>query len=1308
MLMYYVIGCVLSVCVQQGYLLKLPGGLKQDLVQGKVYQHFSPSPRWRRDTSRLSSKFRLFIVIGGRPITLSLTFNPRLSGCVKVYSQQKETCHSQQWNGDRFYQDPRHSASIQVKGSKDGHHDMSGFFTYGHHNHYIQSVSRIKSSARESRVSFIVSKKGQIADLRSDYIESDTSTLQYKPLRKNYPLRHKRSSSVNKVELFLAVDNSIYQFWNQQNANISEEQERRNATIADIKQYYALLINSVDGRYKNFQGGSFTMDVIFAGIYIAETENLWTGSASEENTIDSFEALDSFEAWRTSMLGSGSIPDHDHAMLFTRYDIALNNQTDTTGLAYIGSICSSKSFSLVEENFDFISSAIAAHELGHSLGATHEAVGNNTCPDDGYVMSAVVIPRAGSTNPWRFSSCSMTQITNHINSLSSNCLLQETSTAEALQGFTYSSIGQMYTADKQCELSIGDGSVICRDMYSSSNVHEICTSLKCRSPDGRSCSAILPADGTTCGNHKWCQDGTCSYNSSSPSADENCLFGDEPGTFCSDMISKKPWGCYGNDYWKCCHSCESIRSNDKSCPFGDRSDCSFMTPIRRTYCYDQKINNECCGSCKKFSTNISGCEYGDRVATCLTVDCSGQQAAVNCCLTCRNETTTLASTSTTSTTKPSTTTYTSLSKSETSTTTRIITTMTTKPSTAAVTTTTGIQSSVTTPSTTTISTPSTSKTSTTTSRRPSLTTKPSTAAVTTTTGSQGSETTPSTTTISTPSTSKTSTTRIITTLTTTPTTAAVTTTTGSQGSETTPSTTTISTPSNSKTSTTRIITTLTTTPSTAAVTTTTGSQRSVTTPSTTTISTPSTSKTSITRIITTLTTTPSTAAVTTTTGSQSSVTTPSTTTISTPSTSKTSTTRIITTLTTTPSTAALTTTTGSQSSVTTPSTTTISTPSTSKTSTKRIITTLTTTPSTAAMTTTTGSQRSVTTPSTTTISTPSTSETSTTTRRRTRLTTKPSTAALTSPSTSTTSITSLTTNATQSISTTFKTNTNSSTTTTPSNTTTKMFTTTPVPTTATSSTYDISTPTTLLTASTTALSTRAPTTSTPKNSTLPAILTTTTNFAPITTKTPITSTVLTATNVEFASSTSVSITSTNLPFTFKTTTPEPETTQTLFSKMPTTNSINNSTPVSTASVSETSTITMPSTTTTETSVETVLPDTSTSSTKTTAIEFISTTAVTTKETVKETTTETTRETTKESTTNETTKETTLSPVSTSAGFEARTTQLSLLSGDTERPSVTQESWFPLVMAAIGIAVVLLILFIILKVRNQRKAQCYDL
>lgn len=48
---------------------------------------------------------------------------------------------------------------------------------------------------------------------------------------------------VAEFERFITV--LVRYSWYQQNANILEEQERRNATIADIKQYYALLINSV-------------------------------------------------------------------------------------------------------------------------------------------------------------------------------------------------------------------------------------------------------------------------------------------------------------------------------------------------------------------------------------------------------------------------------------------------------------------------------------------------------------------------------------------------------------------------------------------------------------------------------------------------------------------------------------------------------------------------------------------------------------------------------------------------------------------------------------------------------------------------------------------------------------------------------------------------------------------------------------------------------------------------------------------------------------------------------------------------------
>lgn len=46
------------------------------------------------------------------------------------------------------------------------------------------------------------------------------------------------------------------------------------------------------------------------------------------------------------------------------------------------------------------------------------------------------------------------------------------------------------------------------------------------------------------------------------SSSDLCLFGDEPGMFCSQMKSSKPWGCYGDDYRKCCDTCESIRSVD--------------------------------------------------------------------------------------------------------------------------------------------------------------------------------------------------------------------------------------------------------------------------------------------------------------------------------------------------------------------------------------------------------------------------------------------------------------------------------------------------------------------------------------------------------------------------------------------------------------------------------------------------------------------------------------------------------------------------------------------------------------------------
>ncbi|XP_061188053.1 uncharacterized protein LOC133196136 [Saccostrea echinata] len=657
----------LTIFVDHGATLKHFENFDRDLTYGKVH-HLFPTSRWRPGTNGSPYKPSVLVEVEGRPLRLSLTFNSRLSGCVRVYPQREDICNKEK--EVELYQDPLHGASVEIETSAAGLYSLSGTFTFGHHHYYIKTVSNIKSFHQVSKVPFLISKITTYSDLRSDYIIPNPKPLRYKPLRRDFPLRHKRSGTVYTVELFLTIDYSIYKFWYEQNSNITSSGERRNAAINDIKHYYAFLVNGVDARYKNLPASTYTISVIFAGMYIAETAASWTGSMDSQNKLDAISAGEAFESWRTSQLKSNSIPDHDHAMLFTRYNLAMQNQTGATGFAYVSSMCSSGSISLIEEKFDLISYTIAAHELGHSLGATHEGVGTNTCPDEGYVMSAVSRPHVKSTNPWKFSSCSVTQITNYINSLQSNCLLQETSSVDrnSLHSFESTPLGQIYQIDQQCMLSFGSGALICREFYNSSNFQEICTTLHCKGQGSTSCGAILPADGTTCGNRKWCQNGVCTYNSSSPAADETCLFGDEPGTVCT-QIKTNSWDCYGNDYRKCCRSCESIRSSDTNCPFGNRvADCSFLTINNRIHCYDAAMYLPCCDSCKKLSTNISGCEYGDRVENCdAQNDCSSPQISWNCCATCSKVTPTAQPSTTLSTTTTSSTTITSTTPSTTST-----------------------------------------------------------------------------------------------------------------------------------------------------------------------------------------------------------------------------------------------------------------------------------------------------------------------------------------------------------------------------------------------------------------------------------------------------------------------------------------------------------------------------------------------------------------------------------------------------------------------------------------------------------------
>ena len=50
---------------------------------------------------------------------------------------------------------------------------------------------------------------------------------------------------------------------------------------------------------------------------------------------------------------------------FDRYDFTSGGSSDVAGLAYLKSLCTDGSVSVVEDRFDFGVLTVAAHELGH-------------------------------------------------------------------------------------------------------------------------------------------------------------------------------------------------------------------------------------------------------------------------------------------------------------------------------------------------------------------------------------------------------------------------------------------------------------------------------------------------------------------------------------------------------------------------------------------------------------------------------------------------------------------------------------------------------------------------------------------------------------------------------------------------------------------------------------------------------------------------------------------------------------------------------------------------------------------------------
>ncbi|KAG8434717.1 hypothetical protein GDO86_012896 [Hymenochirus boettgeri] len=223
-------------------------------------------------------------------------------------------------------------------------------------------------------------------------------------------------------------------------------------------------------------------------------------------TTNAAMTLRSFCSWQKKWnKASDKHPEYwDTAILFTKLDLCGASTCDTLGMADVGTMCDPKRSCSVIEDDGLPSAFTTAHELGHVFNMPHDNV--KACEEvfgklsENHMMSPTLI-QINRTYPW--SGCSAAIITDFLDSGHGECLLDEPAKPitlpEELPGVKYS-------LSRQCELAFGLGSKPCPYM-------QYCTKLWCT---GRARGQLVCqtrhfpwADGTSCGDGKFCLSGAC-------------------------------------------------------------------------------------------------------------------------------------------------------------------------------------------------------------------------------------------------------------------------------------------------------------------------------------------------------------------------------------------------------------------------------------------------------------------------------------------------------------------------------------------------------------------------------------------------------------------------------------------------------------------------------------------------------------------------------------------------------------------------------------------------------------------------------
>ncbi|KAG9488387.1 hypothetical protein GDO78_007934 [Eleutherodactylus coqui] len=265
-----------------------------------------------------------------------------------------------------------------------------------------------------------------------------------------------------------------------------------------VESYIFTVMNMVAGLFHDPSiGNAIHIKVVRVILLEEEEEGLKIGHHADQT-------LASFCKWQKSINPKSDAhpAHHDVAVLLTRKDICAgkNSPCETLGLSHLSGMCQPFRSCNINEDSGLPMAFTIAHEIGHSFGIQHDGQGND-CDSAGgqpYIMSRQL---QYDTSPLTWSPCSKEYITRFLDRGWGSCL----DDLPAKKDFKLPLIapGVLYDVNHQCQLQYGPNATFCE------LVDNVCQTLWCSVKDSCRSKLDATADGTRCGDNKWCINGAC-------------------------------------------------------------------------------------------------------------------------------------------------------------------------------------------------------------------------------------------------------------------------------------------------------------------------------------------------------------------------------------------------------------------------------------------------------------------------------------------------------------------------------------------------------------------------------------------------------------------------------------------------------------------------------------------------------------------------------------------------------------------------------------------------------------------------------